>query len=404
MYRDWRTEGFPALAQRMLAQFHETHPSIRVFYTLDHETSDLQERTLSELQSGTAPDVLQGDSSTLPIWAQKGFLLDLRPFAQADLDRTAVEEWDPAQYHALFSRRGTQFGVPKYHGALALYYNKDLFDRYHIEYPDESWSYEDYRRVMRLLARDRDRDGEIDLWGSMFELEWDRLQSHVNAWGGHFVDPRNDRRSVMGDPAAVQAMEWLRARMWTERSMAAPLNVENRGTREAFIAGQSAMIEDGSWSLKAILSQLSFRLGVAPMPLGPSGRASLATSDGYAIYAGTRHPEAAWELVKFLISKDYGRAMAKSLFLQPARASLLDEWMDSIRYAYPDRTKDLSLQVFTEGHLKGTSVVAEVFANQADAVRLARPTWQQIFTLGQAPVDLVRSLSGQIDQAQLAVN
>jgi multiple sugar transport system substrate-binding protein len=331
-------------------------------------------------------------------------ILDLRPYVQADLDRGVIQEWDSAQYRALFTRQGAQFGVPKYHGALALYYNKELFDRYHIEYPSERWTYDDYRRVMRVLARDRDRDGEVDLWGSMFEMAWDRLNAHVNAWGGHFVDPRDDRKSAMAEPAALQAMEWIRTRMWTDHCMTAPLNVENRGTREAFIAGQSAMIEDGSCSLKAILSQASFPVGIAPMPLGLAGRASLATSDGYAIYAGTRYPEAAWELVKYLVSLDYGRAMATTLFLQPARASLLDEWMGAIRAEFPEKTREIDLRVFADGHLNGTSVVAEVFANQADAMRLAKSTWQQVFTLGQAQSDLIRTLSKQIDQVQLAAN
>ena len=59
------------------------------------------------------------------------------------------------------------------------------------------------------------------------------------------------------------------------------------------------MVEDGSWALKEILSGSNFRVGVAPFPAGPVRQATLATTDGYGIYSGTKHPEAAWELVKF---------------------------------------------------------------------------------------------------------
>jgi glutamate--cysteine ligase len=34
------------------------------------------------------------------------------------------------------------------------------------------------------------------------------------------------------------------------------------------------------------------------MPAGPAQRATLASTDGFGIYAGTKYPEAAWELVK----------------------------------------------------------------------------------------------------------
>ena len=70
--------------------------------------------------------MLQGCCDFFPIWGQKGYLLDLRPYVEADLDRSTINDWDQAQYRALFTRSGVQFGLPKYHGALALYYNRDL--------------------------------------------------------------------------------------------------------------------------------------------------------------------------------------------------------------------------------------------------------------------------------------
>ena len=142
------------------------------------------------------------------------------------------------------------------------------------------------------------------------------------------------------------------------------------------------------------------KVSLVPFPAGPARRATLATTDGFGIYAGTRYPDAAWELLKFLISKDYGRAMAKAQFLQPARASLVDEWIGLVRAEYPDKAKDMDIAAFADGHLKGYSVIAESFANQDDARRLAYAAWDQIFTLGQAPVELMKTVSQQIDEAQ----
>ena len=157
------------------------------------------------------------------------------------------------------------------------------------------------------------------------DVSWDRIQMHVNGWGGNFVDPKDPTACRMAEPAALEALEWLRARMWDDRVMATFADVQ-MGTSQAFVAGLVAMVEDGSWALKDILAGAKFRVGVAPFPAGPARRVTLATTDGFGIYSGTRHPEAAWELVKFLISKEYGRAMARANFLQPARASLVEEW------------------------------------------------------------------------------
>ena len=116
---------------------------------------------------------------------------------------------------------------------------------------------------------------------------------------------------------------------------------------------------------KIFFPTLPSAFGVAPFPSGPVRKVTLATTDGFGIYAGTKHPEAAWELMKFLISKDYGRAMARADFLQPARASLVGDWIGYVQEQFPQAAKDVDLAAFAEGQLKGYSVVAEVFPNMA---------------------------------------
>lgn len=400
VYQDWRTEWFPPMARKMLDQFHASHPDLRVFYTLDPPSDVFEQEMLADFQAGRAPDVFSGCCAFFPVWAQEGFTYDLRPFVARDLDQATIDDWDPVQYRSYFTDDGRQYALPKYHGALALYYNKDIFDRYGVPYPDESWDYEDYLDAMRRLTVDENGDGQTDIWGSMLDISWDRIQVHVNAWGGHFVDPEDPTNSRMDEAEALAAMEWIRARMWDDRAMATPLDVNNLNPWDAFAAGRLAMVEDGSWALKDILANSDFRIGVAPMPAGPVRRATLATTDGFAIFSDTQHPEEAWELLQFLISPDYGRAMAQAQFLQPARLSLVDDWIATIREQYPTKAGQMDLAVFADGQLKGYSVIAEHFANQTEASRLASAAWEQIYLLGQAPVSTMVDVSRQIEATQ----
>jgi len=398
VYQDWRTDWFPAMVQEALDEFHATHPNIRVFYTPDPE--NVEDTMLEDMKAGTAPDVFQGCCGHFPMWAQEGYVLDLRPYVEADLDAATIADWDPAQYDAFFTSDGVQYGLPKYHGALALYYNKDIFDEYGVAYPDETWDHNDYLMAMKRLTKDLDSDGDTDLWGSMLDITWDRIQVHVNEWGGHMVDPQDPAMCSMADPEAMAAMEWLRARMWDDKVMATPLDVQNMQTRDAFASGKVAMVEDGSWALKDILSTADFRVGVAPFPAGPAGYATLATTDGFGIYAGTEHPDEAWELVKFLISKEYGREMAKASLLQPARASLVDEWTGFIRDEFPEKAADMDISAFAHGQLLGYSVTAEVFANMADARQIINDAFDQIYTLGLAPVDIMKDVCVAVEKVQ----
>ena len=248
VYQDWRTEWFPPMVQQMLSEFHDTHPGIRVYYTPDPE--QLGKSMLADMQAGTAADVFSGCCTHFPVWAQQGYTLDLAPYVDASLDQQTIDDWDKAQYGWFSTEDGMRFGLPKYHGALALYYNKDLFDARGIPAPSKEWNHDAYARAMRALATDRDGDGDIDQWGSMLDVSWDRVQVHVNGWGGHLVDPEDRRRCLMDAPEALDAMEWIRTRMWQEHSMATFRDVQNASTRQAFALGLVAMVEDGSWALK----------------------------------------------------------------------------------------------------------------------------------------------------------
>ena len=396
VYQDWRTDWFPGMAQAQLAEFHAAHPNIRVFYTPDPE--DVPGEMPAMFRAGSAPDIVNGCCDFFPAWGQAGYLLDLRPYVERDLPAEVIAEWDEAQYNAFFTADGRQFALPKYHGALAVYYNKDLFDAAGLPYPAADWTYDDYLSAMTALTGDQ---GGSVVWGSTLDPIYDRVQIHVNAFGGHYANPDDLTDCVLDSPEATAALEWLRARFQDDGVMASPLALNKIETRRAFWEGRVAMVEDGSWALKDILTNAGFRVGVAPFPIGPAGRATLATTDGFAISASTPHPEEAWELLKFLVSEQYGLAMAEASFLQPARASLVDEWADLVRADLPEATADLDLAVFADGHTGGYSVTAEVFANMIGVREITDAAFEDILTLGQAqPAERLAAACAEIEALQ----
>ena len=104
--------------------------------------------------------------------------------------------------------------------------------------------------------------------------------------------------------------------------------------------------------------------------------------------------------MKFLVGHDYGREMAKTQLLQPARASLVNDWIDIVREQYPAQAREIDLAAFAQGHIEGYSVTAEVFANMNDARQLTRAAWEQIYTLGQSSVDVLKTTSTMIEKTQ----
>ena len=172
-----RPVGLPGLAHRLVLRHGPAHAGsvsrrtsqhLRLLYPGSGQPGRGDDE---RLQDGTAPDVLAGCCDFFPAWAQSGHLLDLRPYVEADLERATIDDWDAAQYKALFTADGVQFGLPKYHGALALYYNIDLFDRYDVDRPDGSWNHE---RLPESHGPDhvgpRPAGASCDQWASMLDI------------------------------------------------------------------------------------------------------------------------------------------------------------------------------------------------------------------------------------------
>jgi multiple sugar transport system substrate-binding protein len=180
--------------------------------------------------------------------------------------------------------------------------------------------------------------------------------------------------------------------------------VNNLAPSAAFAAGRIAMAEDGSWALNDILSNSKFRVGVAPFPTAPARKVTSATIDGFGIYKGTKYPDAAWEFLKFLISKDYGRAMARAGLLQPARASLIQDWANAVRERFPQQAKEVDMAAFADGHVKGYAVTPETAADIGSASKIMTETMERLITFGDGSADMIKQAAEDIDASQKAAS
>ncbi len=252
VYQDWRTDYFAAMAQQMLEEFHATHPNIHVFYTPD--PTDLNEKMMSDFQAQSAPDVFAGCCDFFPVWAQRGYLLDLRPYMDAELDarrpaRTGTRPSIARCSCVTASSTACPSIMARWPSTTTR--TSSTSTRCHI--PSHAGPTRTTRRRCCKFVQPRPANRQ-HVWGSMFDVSWDRIQAHVNAWGGHFVDPNDPQKSLMARPSALDAMQWLRGRMWGDHAMASRLDVQNLSVTEAFYRGQAGdgrgrlvVAEEPSW-------------------------------------------------------------------------------------------------------------------------------------------------------------
>src|SRR5262249_37813786 len=115
----------------------------------------------------------------------------------------------------------------------------------------------------------------------------------------------------LAEPPSVEAITFLHDLVYRDRVAPTPAELESM-PGQAFRTGHIAMVMNGSWMLKALEDAPDLHYGVAPLPRGPHGRATIANGVANSISAKSAHPDEAWDLVRFLSSREAQEALARS--------------------------------------------------------------------------------------------
>ncbi len=133
-----------------------------------------------------------GDSKTIPdiafLWptpkyAAEGVLENLDPYIQKsgyDLNDYWPGLLESAKYN------GSVYGLPRDIEVNILYYNKDLFDKAGVKYPDENWTWDDLLAAAEKLTV-KDASGKVTQYALAMENNG-KYDKWVNQNGGAILD------------------------------------------------------------------------------------------------------------------------------------------------------------------------------------------------------------------------
>jgi multiple sugar transport system substrate-binding protein len=283
--------------QAIVTDFTTANPTIKVNVTVS-DWEPYWDKLQTGLAGGAAPDVFAMDGPLGPDYQTRDVLLDLTPYIQREnydlgqLDANAVKDFTTGD--------GAQFGLPRDLNVIALYYNKAMFDAASIAYPDASWDWTKLVDVSKQLTKDTNGDGTPEQWGVYTETT-----DMENAWssfvwqaGGDILSADGTKSALDTDQAA-QGIQFLQDLIWKDKVSPDPAIFAETG--DAFEQGKAAMEINGSW-LVATHEAAGIDFGIAPLPKGPASQATSVNPTGAVVYKGTKSPDAAWALVKYLAS------------------------------------------------------------------------------------------------------
>jgi multiple sugar transport system substrate-binding protein len=396
---DVGTEEFNAGKSLFEAKF----PKITIEYTWAMDAA----KFLAAAAAGDGFDVQDLCCDQLPLEARAGVLMKLDSLIKKGMKDSDVKDWIEWQYK-YFNIDGAQYGIGKYMGTTALYYNKEWFQQKGVPFPDETWDWNKYRDTMIRLTDAPNKRWGINLLGHLGTvgqtMSEDRRQAKVLQNGGHFVDPQNDLKSALDGPKTIEAFEWIRDRIWKDNASIQPAQVPGYpdnilNPRLQFAQGHVAMLEEGSWTLAPLtVDQPNFDWDVVTLPKGATGRNVLATTDGWAMGGQTKKPDDAWVLLTWLNSDDWYGLQSKRL--QPARLSWLPKWQSMIVEAYP-ALKGKNLKAFTMGPEQGFARPWELHRYHAATHQMIRTAFEESVSRNQKPVkDTHVDLARQVNEIQ----
>ena len=293
----WGAPEELAVWNKIVEEFQTQSPNIKVNVEVSDWTA-YWEKLKTMLAAGTPPDLFAMDAPYYLDYQTRGVLKNLQPYLDQNPDLlTGVY---PQTLEAYQTAEG-YFGLPRDFQTIVLFYNKDMFDKAGVAYPTADWTYDDLRKASKDLTLDTNGDGVTEQYGFTADL-WDMelaWSSAIWAYGGDIFSA--DRtRTLIGEPAARQAWQVFHDMMFQDKSMP-DVNTAAQYGLDLYQAGIAAMTPIGHWAVPGY-NTVAFKWDVAPMPKGPAGQATSVNSAGFVVAEGSKHPDEAFEFIKFVLS------------------------------------------------------------------------------------------------------
>lgn len=264
---------------------------------------------------GELPDVFWMHINEAQKYMRGDQLLNLDEYIASD------DAIDLANYYEgivdIYSLDGSQYALPKDHDTIAVIYNKAIFDKYGVDYPNDDWDWEDYAEAAAKITEAGKADG---IYGTAMNTNdgQDGWYNLIYGWGGKLISDDN-KTSGMDDPKTIEAMTWLADNLFP--SMPEQGEMANTDPDVLFLSGKIGMMMQGSWMVNTFYTaenasdyawaQIPYYDANGNDQCDEGERVSMYNGLGWAAAAGTEYPNEAYALISRFCSEEGQRAQAE---------------------------------------------------------------------------------------------
>ncbi len=286
---------------RMIEEYQRMHPDI-VVKAEWQEYSAAINKFITQANAGNPPDVIRIPNDMIGEVAKMGFLEPLDDYMDPTLWRSYLpESLDAMTYD------GHLYALPASYDSLLVIYNRDLV-KGNIS---NTWTLDD----MVSIAENSSAEYGL-VFPTTSSYWWFPFQY---GFGGEIF---HKGKPVVNDNASIAATKFIKSLISKGIMPKTPVDEQTMVTY--FNSGKAAMIIEGPWKISEIqLAVPNYGLAVLPKAIRPL--APLIGYKGYAIAKDSPNKALAFDLIKFLTSKEVEMNFAVNAHTSPTRWDVLED-------------------------------------------------------------------------------
>lgn len=366
----WGNEVVEHDFRERMAEFEQQYPHIKVELEIT-PWARVMDKLMISSAGGRPPDVACVSSLWYAPIAAKGLLEPLQRYVERD--NYDIEDFYTEAIEGWGKYKDVLYAIPIDIDVHALYYNKDMFDKYNQPYPDWTWDWDKYLKVARELTKDLDGDGTLDQWGCAVDGQW---QNYIYQNGGDMIS-EDWSKCLLDQPEAYEALQFMSDLINKHHVSPNAEESVNIGPAKMFTAGKIGMLPTGSWAAELVFKHevKDFTFDVGPIPRGPKARSTFIGGGAYTILARSKHKNEAWEFVKWMCRKEGHIKLANELHMVPARRSVAESGA-YLKRDTPPRSRKVFLEMIKYGRapfpLPCSPEMNQIIGSELDLVRLGK--------------------------------
>ncbi|HSB70165.1 MAG TPA: sugar ABC transporter substrate-binding protein [Candidatus Methylomirabilis sp.] len=305
-FQTWHWNEKPVFfaLEEFMNEFNKSNPGIEVVRD-DSRYADKETVYIAQSQAKAAADIAHFQHRAIPLFADRGFIMDLTPFIEREGGQKFLAQWDQNALETC-KYKGKIYCLNDYVNPLALLYNTQHFKEAGLDPNKPPTTPAELVDSAKKLTRGG-RYG-IGLIGSRQEGLFMRFNPFFWGTGAEYLTPDN-KRSALDTAEALEGFRFY-VELFTKHKVVPPGVVE-QGAQEVRtqIAHEKVSMEIGVIQAPLIYKAINPNMKVdevmaaAPIPSGKK-RVSTVEYGMRVISAFTKHPEEAWKVYKAWVSRD----------------------------------------------------------------------------------------------------